>query len=301
MSRVARAFAWLKSEPVATLTGVVSATTVVLTTVFGVQVNPGAVAAIDGLVVALMAAVARAAVVPSSKIAQVTPRIVRFSTPAGTSPVAKAKDGRRLGHISSPRDDRDFRYQAKTSIPAAVHNAVGLIFTMLRNNELGDCAPAGWEHMLQVLHAALGLPPVDPTDAETVALYSAVTGYNPADPSSDRGTVLRALLKYLLAKKVISSFEAVPTDTASLRSAIYTHKAVLAGFALPTGAEAEGVTWRVPRTGKAAGSWGGHCVPLVGYSREEFDLVSWGELGTATVGFVADYIDEAWVVELAAA
>ncbi|MBV9292594.1 MAG: hypothetical protein JO222_09105 [Frankiales bacterium] len=219
---------------------------------------------------------------------------------AGVRGRLPATSGRKLGHLPSPRDDRDYAYKpsaAARRLPT-VHNASGLTFDALGNLQVGDCAEAGEEHARQVI-AHLAGRTYTPTLDGTIALYSAITGYRPGVPSTDNGTVLRQMLAYLKRNGVITEYQAVPTDTTSLRAAVVDHGAVICGFALPAGAEAEGVNWRVPRSGRAAGSWGGHCVPLVGATSQLFDFISWGELGTVSHGFVNDYIDEAWVVTYA--
>lgn len=205
---------------------------------------------------------------------------------------------RKLGHLPSPRDDRDHKYKVTVKAPTAVHNAVGLVLDALGNLTVGDCAEAGEEHGRQLAAHLRGLT-YTPTTTETLALYSAITGYKPGQPSTDNGTVLRQMLSYLKAAGVITEYQAVALDAPTLKAAITEHGFVLCGFALPAGAETESVKWRVPRTGKAAGSWGGHCVPLPGFTAEDFDVISWGELGTASAGFVKDYIDEAWVITYA--
>lgn len=234
---------------------------------------------------------------PSLTVQIPAAQAVQLATGSAVTAPLPPPSGPKLGHLPSPRDDRDHQFSGVRLTPA-VHNAAGLTFDPLGNLQVGDCAEAGEEHLRQV-DAHLAGKPYTPTTAETVRLYSQVTGYTPSRPSSDQGTVLRDLLRYLKAHGVITEYQAVSLDAESLRAAIDTHGGVLCGFALPAGAQDEGVKWRVPRKGREAGSWGGHCVPLVGHNASTFDLVSWGEVGTVTHGFVTDYLDEAWALTYA--
>lgn len=62
---------------------------------------------------------------------------------------------------------------------------------MLGNDQVGDCAWASVFHWELIASGYTGVPPPHPpTAAECIAAYSAGTGYNPADPSTDQGTVI---------------------------------------------------------------------------------------------------------------
>src|ERR1035441_3205045 len=66
---------------------------------------------------------------------------------------------------------------------------------VLGNDQYGDCAEAGAMHLIQVETANTGNP-LHATLQQTLDLYSAVTGFDPNDPSTDQGTVLLSLLQY---------------------------------------------------------------------------------------------------------
>lgn len=200
--------------------------------------------------------------------------------------------GRKGGRLAKPRDDRDWTAQLPAKIPASADYGKGFTFGMLLNDRLGDCAPAALLHALQVLSAGKYVP----TDAQVLDVYEKVAGYRPGQPSTDRGTVVRDMLRWAVRQGYIEAFAAVPLDPQSLRRAVAGHKAVICGWALPDGAETEGDHWTVPRTGRQAGSWGGHATCADGYTRSRLDNVTWGEEGTVTDGFVRDYLEEAWVL-----
>ena len=68
---------------------------------------------------------------------------------------------------------------------------------MLGNDKIGDCVIADNFHHLMICTANGAGPMVKPTDADAEALYSAITGYNPNDPTSDAGTDPSVNLTYM--------------------------------------------------------------------------------------------------------
>jgi len=206
--------------------------------------------------------------------------------------------GRKGGALPSPRDDRD--YQAKlpetSAIPSHVDNGAGITWGMLLNDRIGNCYEAAFLHALQVLTG------YTPQDADALAIYEQVTGYDPTKTDAngnnptDQGTYGRQLYDWARREGLIDSYAAVPADRASIRAAIYGHKAVLCEWALPAGAETEGDTWTVPRRNKVAGSWGGHATVECGFTPRRNKNVTWGEYGTVTPSFEDDYLQAGWVI-----
>jgi hypothetical protein len=209
--------------------------------------------------------------------------------------------GRKGGLLPSPRDDRD--WQAKlprpSAIPSSVNYGADVPWRMLLNDRIGDCYQAAFLHALEVLTG------YTPTDADALAIYEQVTGYDPAktrpDGSNptDQGTYGRQLFDWARRVGLISSYAAVPANRGAVKAAIAAHKAVLCEWALPSGAETEGDVWTLPRRGRVAGSWGGHATVEVGYTPRHNLNVTWGEQGTVTPAFEDAYLQAAWVVEVA--
>jgi hypothetical protein len=206
--------------------------------------------------------------------------------------------GRKGGALPSPRDDRDWKAALPTAIPASCDFGAGLTFLMLLNDRIGDCYPAALLHALQVLTGGR----FSPTDADVLHVYEAM-GYDPTKTQpdgsnpTDNGTVGRRLFAWAKAHGLITSYAAVPVDRQSIRAAIAGHKAVLCEWALPAGAEREGDIWTMPRSGRAAGSWGGHATVEVGYTKTRNRNVTWGQEGSVTPPFEDAYLQAAWVVE----
>jgi hypothetical protein len=169
---------------------------------------------------------------------------------------------------------------------------------MLLNDRIGDCYPAALLHALQVITKGAYVP----TDADVLHVYEQVTGYDPSKTDrqgnnpTDQGTAGRPLFKWAKTHGLITSYVSVPWDRASVRAAIVKYGVVLCEWALPTGVEAEGDHWSVPRTGRVAGSWGGHATAEDGYTARLNKNITWGDGGTVTDGFATDYLQAVWAV-----
>jgi hypothetical protein len=175
-----------------------------------------------------------------------------------------------------------------------------LPYGMLGNDAYGDCVEAGFAHQAQVWCDDAGHPFV-PTDAEALGAYSAITGFNPADPSSDQGTDMLTACKFwqstgLAGHKIDAYLSVEARDWEAVQEAIAFWGGLYLGLALPVTAQAEvGKTWTV-QTGPdaAAGSWGGHCVPVIGYDPGLLWVITWGQLQVMTWDFLGTYADEAF-------
>lgn len=171
---------------------------------------------------------------------------------------------------------------------------------MLGNDHLGDCTVAAAAHMVQQWTSYAGAS-ITPSDAEVVAAYSAVSGYDPATGENDNGAAMLDVLNYWRKQGVgqhrILGYTALTSARpASVREAIYLFGSLYAGFNLPASARTQPV-WDVGGSGDTeAGSWGGHAVPLVGYDPQGLVAVTWGGLKRLTWAFLGAYCDEAFAV-----
>src|ERR1700689_1515906 len=64
---------------------------------------------------------------------------------------------------------------------------VGSAWGMMDNDQIGDCTCAAAGHLIMEWTANAGKKMVTPTDAQIVAAYSAITGYNPTTGANDNG------------------------------------------------------------------------------------------------------------------
>jgi hypothetical protein len=186
--------------------------------------------------------------------------------------------------------------------PPDAHWGSGIPFTMLANDKYGDCVEAGYAHMVQIWGDRAGDPFV-PDDADTLAAYTAITGFNPNDPNTDKGTDILTAVKYWRSTGMdgheITAFASLnPLVAAQMQEAIAWFGGAYIGLQLPISAQSQiGQQWTVT-TGKDAqpGSWGGHCVPLCGYGPDVIWCVTWGALQALTWEFLTTYCDEAYVL-----
>ena len=214
---------------------------------------------------------------------------------------------RRLGKQAPRIDPRTLKLAEHLNLsliaaPPQIGWAQPADYGMLGNDQVGDCVFAAEAH-----HDVVWTNNAQPgsfggySAADVLAAYSAVTGWNPTDPTTDRGTVYLDGLNYWRSTGIkgrrIYAYGAVDWKNVPLmHSCIYALGGVQLGLALPAGAE--GMTaatgWTVPAQDAVPGSWGGHAVPVVDYTAGWYWCVTWGQLWPLSEAFVALYGDEAY-------
>lgn len=213
----------------------------------------------------------------------------------------------KLGKLPARHDPRTLRVanylrpEALPPVPTTIHleHAVPS-WPMYANDRYGCCVWADTGHEIE-LWTALAGHEISVTDANILKGYSDVTGFNPNDPSTDQGTVWLDALKYWRSTGVgghrITGFASVDhTNHTLMRQALWLFEGVQLGIALPLSAQDQvGKVWKCTTGGgSAAGSWGGHAVPVVAVDRYHLWVVTWGALQQMTWGFANRYIDEAY-------
>ena len=216
----------------------------------------------------------------------------------------------KLGKKPATHDARDLlfaKYRTATLTPAPVgFDHTGLVtepWGMLGNSTLGDCAIAGPMHETMLLNAAAGKQ-IQFTDANAIGAYTAITGYNPADPNTDRGSNVRDVLSYRAATGLrdagggihkIGAYVALePGDWNELLEALYIFECVGIGIQFPASAMDQfnnGQPWDVP----IGTIEGGHYIPCVARPlAATVDVVTWGAKQAMTQAFYEATCDEAW-------
>jgi hypothetical protein len=171
--------------------------------------------------------------------------------------------------------------------------------SMLGNDSVGDCVEA---MALQFIMAAQGNvgTRVTFTADQAIQLYSAITGYNPADPSTDQGTAITDLLAYwqatgIFGHKILGWAAVNPSDLAQVRAATYLFGGLLAGIQVTAGMMTQfqdGQAWNAPFSGEVEG---GHGVPILGYGRLGQSLITWAKRQQCDVNFW-EVVDELYCV-----
>jgi hypothetical protein len=173
---------------------------------------------------------------------------------------------------------------------------------MLANDLHGCCTAAAVYHLIQLWLVNNGFD-FEPTDAETLALYAATSGY----PKVDEGAVEMDVLRYWslagvptsIGTDTVSFASLNPRDLNELRLSVQYFGGVYLGVALPLTAQTQNVWDVVPGAPEALSepnSWGGHAICAVAYDEDAFTIVTWGKLVKVTNAFMQKYCDEAYAV-----
>lgn len=171
---------------------------------------------------------------------------------------------------------------------------------MFKNDQIGDCTCAAAAHLFEAWTAYAGQK-ATLTDEQVLAAYSAVTGYDPAQPETDRGAVELDVLKYLrqagIGGHTIDAFADVSIRSLNeVKIALDWFGGLYIGLALPASAQDQDI-WDVVRgSGSGAGSWGGHAVNVQAYDADGLTCVTWGATKRMTWRFWAKYCDEAYAL-----
>lgn len=218
----------------------------------------------------------------------------------------------KLGLKPATHDPRDLKFRtyatrAKLPKPPVDFGHYPLVerWEMLANDRYGDCAWAGPAHEVILLTTAAGRP-VDVTEENVLSDYAAATGFNPADPNTDRGTDMREGAAY---RQTTGTLDAAGErhkigayiwldkgDIEQLAVGVWIFGTVGIGVRFPDSAMdqfEQGKPWDVVDGARVDG---GHYIPVVGRNKEgNFLVVTWGKLQEMTPDFYAKYCDQALV------
>lgn len=177
---------------------------------------------------------------------------------------------------------------------------------MYGNDALGDCTWAAVGHMIEAWTAALGAG-AKPT------LYDIEQGYwLTGDPPSrtgaaggptDDGRVETDVLSYWRRNGVPNEGHKIvayaSVEHHHVREATWLFGGTYIGAELPLTAQTQTVWDYVadaPDGANEPGSWGGHAIPILGYNRHGFTVVTWGAPLFMTDAFRAAYVDEVYAI-----
>jgi hypothetical protein len=196
--------------------------------------------------------------------------------------------------------------EAREAAPAAppascLYADPAITWDMLGNATVGDCTCAEAGHQVNQLTWYGSGTEVKPTTAQVLAFYSAITGYNPKDPSTDTGAYVQDVLAYwrkngLIGHKIVAYAAVDVANVTEVKQAIALFGSLNVGLNFPSSAMDQfnaGQDWDVV---KGATIEGGHCVMVLGYDAAGLDLITWGKRIRMTWAFWKKYVDEAWIV-----
>lgn len=179
---------------------------------------------------------------------------------------------------------------------------------MLGNDTVGDCTFAGsdHEHMCWTGIGNGGALSAKFTKQNTLADYSALTGYKPSDPSTDRGANISQVMDYRRTTGVVDATGARHKIDLGVRlkinwdtfiAAVWAFKAVAVGTLVPSSAMQQfnaGEPWSYTGDHNIEG---GHYIPAVGSPRKssEVAVITWGRRQIMDRDFFEAYVDELWV------
>ena len=195
--------------------------------------------------------------------------------------------------------------KAKLPTPPKMFGHQGLIganWEMLGNDHYGDCVWAGAAHETMLWNKEAGRI-IAFNDQSVLKDYSAVTGFNPKDPSTDQGTDMQVAASYRRKTgvldvpgkrhKVIAYLALAPGNPDQLALAIYLFGATGIGIKFPNSAMDQfnaGKPWDVSKNAKIEG---GHYIPGVGRdAKGNIVVVTWGKIQLMTPRFYTKYCDE---------
>lgn len=190
-------------------------------------------------------------------------------------------------------------------LPSKVDYSCGnKLWGMLANDKYGDCTIAGVAHAVQVWEAATKdtIPQYD--DETILSYYSKWDGYVKGDPNTDNGgielDVLNSWRHEQFEGHELLAYCALNTaNEIHVKQGINLFGVVYIGVELPITAQRQEV-WSItsdPGDGTAdVGSWGGHCVIVLGYDDADktYLFLSWGRLMKMTYDFWKRYTSEAY-------
>lgn len=185
--------------------------------------------------------------------------------------------------------------------PSCLFADAAIAWDMLGNDTVGDCTCAEVGHQINQLTWYGSGTEVKPTTMQVLAFYSAITGYNPAKPSTDQGAYIQDVLAYwrktgLIGHKIVAYAAVDVSNVTEVKQAIALFGSLNIGLNFPDTAMDQfnaGQVWDVV---KGARNEGGHCVMVVGYDAAGVDIITWGARTRMTWAFWEKYVDEAWIV-----
>lgn len=174
--------------------------------------------------------------------------------------------------------------------------AMSVIQNVEGNDSIGDCVLAEEAHFIGVVTGNAGTL-YSYSQAQTIAAYSAITGYNPANPSSDQGTDPTVCMNYFTQNayadgtKLDGWVSVDATSISEVQFAIGGLGNLKIWLSLPDAyinpfPSSSGFLWGTgtpnPQQGHCIGSPAYNSPRIVGSNSQGVQVMSWGLVGTMT-------------------
>lgn len=212
----------------------------------------------------------------------------------------------KLGKLPPKNDPKTLKFKSYLSSLPPTPTAIdwsGKVsnWGLLGNDQWGDCTCAAAMHLEMLWSSQAGTTVLQPNTQETLAAYTSITGFNPADPNSDQGaneeTVLQWWYKnsFGVGKPILGFMSIDPTNLSHIKSAIQIFGGVYAGIQVPNNAQdqfQQGLPW----SGPANGIEGGHAIPLVAYDPTYVTCITWGAKQKMDYTWLGQNLEECYVV-----
>lgn len=177
---------------------------------------------------------------------------------------------------------------AAVSVPTASYPIDG-------NATYGDCTIAGVAHLIAGWNAEVKETDPVPAEDAIVSEYFKLTGGE--DTGLNEAEVLKTWQTLGLFGEQIAGYAPVnPKDTLALHQAVAFYGGAYLGIECPESAQTqfgEDKPWTYVEGSPVEG---GHCIVALGYTQTGLLCATWGGVVEVTAGFLAHFLDEAWVV-----
>jgi hypothetical protein len=222
-----------------------------------------------------------------------------------TEPRAAGKLGRRPYDPTKPAVHLDVHLRGTVPPNPAVADWLSKVvaWPIYGNDQYGDCVWAMIGHMIEAWTQYAGTGAVEVTTEQLLAAYSAVTGFNPADPNTDQGTNIQDALNYwrttgVAGHKIVVFAKVDHTSPTEVEAAINLFGSLAVGVNLPASAQTQfnaGQEWTVVDGSPIEG---GHAIHAGAYDTAAKDarITTWGAVQTLDDPWWTSYVEEAWVV-----
>lgn len=213
----------------------------------------------------------------------------------------------KLGKLPAKHDPRTLRLTKYLrpelpEPPVMVDYTKGILeWPMYLNDQIGDCTCASAAHMIQTWTQASRGDDIVLTDGDVLHAYRTITGYDPDDPSTDRGAVEHDVLKYwrkegIAGRKIGAWVDVDVKDIREVRQALFLFGGLYIGVALPKSAQTQLIWDKEPGPDGKWNSWGGHAVAAVYYDDSHVGVPTWNRFQFMTWEFWTEYVDEAHAI-----